>query len=274
MPSNYSVLVAVMLSESAEVSMNFTETIILLQRHMAHAGSLAVPAQIEFFNSVKDALTMFTESKHERLFLIDGDMGCDVPFILKNHPYPVVVASYPMRAINWERISSYIMTQRESGKLPDPDTARSEGCIFNFDPASATCVTDTYLPIKKAQAKIVNIGKDGIDLFLKAYDETSKSIVSAGNNDIVVDLSTHGKNPGPFDFVGVVGKRLLKNADEASGTTTVEKPLTPVYVDATTGNVETCTIQKDKEASVPAQVDSTPIQCANGHTDISSITYK
>lgn len=209
--SPHSVLIAIILTETAEVSMNFTETIILLQRQLAYAGAQAIPTQIEFLNSVADAVKLFRGTDRTRLVMIDGDVGVDVPFIQKKHPYPVTVASYPTRTINWERISSYIMKQRESGKVPDPEDARSEGCIYNFTQASDSCLSETYLPIKRAQAKIVSIDRDGIDLFLESYDAATKMITSAGNNDIVVDLSTTVKNPGPYDFVGVVGRRLLNN---------------------------------------------------------------
>jgi len=234
--STHSVLLAVILTETAEVSMNFTEMTVTLQRQLAYAGSQTTPCQIEFVNSVVDAVALFKSTDRTRLVVIDGDVGVDVPFIQKIHPFPVVVASYPIRKLNWERISSYIMKQRESGKDPNPDEARSEGCIYNFAPASESCLSESYLPVTRAQAKIVSVSRDGLDLFLESYDQATKTVTSDGG--IVVDLSTTVKNPGPYDFVGVVGRRLLQSANLPSPEPVQEPVQEPSPVIEETTNVD------------------------------------
>jgi len=206
---SHSVLLAIVLPESAEVSMNFVEMVITLQRNLARGQ--CTPVQIEFVNSVERAIDLFLTTKHTRLAVMDGDMGCDVSFIQKDHPFPIVISSYPIRQVDWERVSSYITTQREMGKEPTPDGAKAEGCIYNFEAASSSCLSSTYLPVKKAQAKIVNLGREAVKDFLRMYDKSTKTVVSPGSNDVVVDLSTVVKNPGPYDFEGVVGRRLVQN---------------------------------------------------------------
>lgn len=207
---SHSVLLAVVLSESAEVSMNFVETVITLQRNLARGKS--VPVQIEFVNSVEKAIDLFLATKHTRLVVMDGDVGCDVSFVQKEHQFPIVIASYPIRKVDWERVSSYITTQRDSGNEPTPEGAKDAGCIYNFEAASASCPPGTtYLPIKKAQAKIVSISRDAINDFRRVYDSSTKAITSDGS-EAVVDLSTIVKNPGPYDFEGVVGRRLVQGS--------------------------------------------------------------
>jgi hypothetical protein len=207
----HSVLVGTIMNDAAELSMSFTESMIQLQRRMAVAGKNAIPVQIEFFNSVAAALDFFkNSSSHSRLVLLDGDMGCDIEYILKDHPYPIVVGCYPMRSINWERISSYITTQRDAGHAPDPEIVRQEGCIYNFKEETDTCVSQTYLPVKEAQAKVVNIHRHALDDFQAMYTPLDRMIHTHESQNIVVDLSTKIRNPGPYDFAGIVGKKLLE----------------------------------------------------------------
>ena len=221
--------------------MNFTEMIVTLQRQLAYTPS--PPVQIEFVNSVHAALTLFERmTQHTRLLIIDGDVGCDVSFIQKDHPNPFVVASYATRAIDWERISSYIMRQRESGNVPSPEEAKAAGCIYNFEPASSSCISGTYLPIKKAQAKVVSLHRMAIETFRSIYDATTKTIRTM-DSLVVVDLSTTVKNPGPYDFEGVVGRRLLQ------------------------------TRETQKEAQKETQVPEAPAPAINATTDASSIQY-
>jgi hypothetical protein len=232
----HSVLLAVILSENAEVSMNFTEMIVTLQRQLAYTPS--APVQIEFVNSVNAALTLFERmTQHSRLLIIDGDVGCDVSFIQKDHPIPIVVASYATRAIDWERISSYIMRQRESGNVPSPEEAKAEGCIYNFEPAARACISGTYLPIKKAQAKVVSLHRTAIDTFRSIYDAATKTVEPRATDPaVVVDLSTTVKNPGPYDFAGVVGRRLLQARETQNKTqkeTQVPEAPAPVIDSAT-----------------------------------------
>jgi hypothetical protein len=236
----HSVFIAILLGESAEVSMNFVETTIVLQRQMAFSGASATPCQIEFVTSVNDAVNLFKSTAHTRLVLIDGDVGVDVPFIQKNHPFPVVVASYPVRKIDWERVSSYIMTQRESGNDPDPEEARCRGCIYNFETSTESCIQESYLPIDRAQAKVVSVSRSGVDIFLNSYDAATKTVKRV-NDEIVTDLSSIVKNPGPYDFIGVVGRRLLqsKSVEPDTAKTPPTKETLPA-IDESTSVEEIC----------------------------------
>lgn len=82
-----------------------------------------------------------------------------------------------------------------------------EGCVYNFEAAADTCERETYLPCTSAQAKLVNMDRTGLDQFVASYNAIDKQI--RGANGLVVDLSSKVKNPGPYDFAGVLGKRFV-----------------------------------------------------------------
>lgn len=201
----FSILVIGIVGDTAEVSTSFLSTLLRLQQHL-HTVKDNIKVTFEFSQSVRDALIYFESSTVDRLVLIDGLMGIDVEWILKHHTtQPVVVAAYPLREINWERVSHL----RARG-VNHSDTLRRESYVYNFDSDTKDCDSDRYLKVESAQAKIVSLSKEGIQTFLSQYDPYTKRL-SSNNLSTVVDISSKGINSGPFDFVGCVGTRLVTN---------------------------------------------------------------
>ena len=197
----YSILVIGVVGDTAEVSTSFLSTLLRLQQHL-HTVQDQTKVSFEFSHSVRDALTYFESSTADRLVLVDGLMGIDVEWILKQHTtQPVVVAAYPLREINWERVS-----QLRAQGVTNSDTLRRESYVYNFDSDTKDCDSDSYLNVESAQAKIVSLSKEGIQTFLSGYDPYTKRL-----SNTVIDLSAKGINSGPFDFVGCVGTRLVAN---------------------------------------------------------------
>jgi hypothetical protein len=196
----YKVLVAGIVGDTAEVSTAFFGGLLRLQQKLAVTKDTSVV--FEFFERVPAAIDHFKASDADRLILIDGLMGIDSDWILKQHPVDEVVPVYPLRQLNWSAVS----TKRQEG-VTDPDRLRRAAYTYNFTATSSDVKNQTYLDAKDVQAKIVSLSKQGCASFLDRYDPYTKSVPTS-----TVDVSVKTMNAGPFDFVGCVGTRLMARA--------------------------------------------------------------
>jgi len=197
----YSVLVIGLVGDTTEVSTSFLGGVLRLQQNLAVTKDTSV--QFEFQQNIKEAIDVFLRGTHDRLVVIDSLMGIDAEWILKKHPISVdvVVAAYPLREISWDRVAA----RREAGEA-DPEKLRKASYTYNFTVSSDECQDLSYIKASSVQAKIVSLSRTGATTFLDMYCPYSRTV----NGDVLVDLSAKGTNAGPFDFVGCVGTRLLR----------------------------------------------------------------
>jgi hypothetical protein len=205
------VLVAGIVTESYECTINFTTTIIRIQQRIS-SGSASdgrCPVGFEFFSSVKSAVDHFAaNAKYTRMVLLDATMGCDVDFVFRpvEKEKGIVVAAYPLRTLNMDAVSSYIETCRTGGTEPDASVAKDTGTVYNFSASKGALVDASGCVLAdNPQAKIVSVSRSSLGEFVDAYDQLTSTL--SGRHH--VDVRTKCSNTGTYDFSGVVGKRFM-----------------------------------------------------------------
>lgn len=200
-----------LVGDTAEVSTSFLGCILRLQQKLAVTKNIKVA--FEFRHTVKEAIEYFLQSNADRLVMLDSLMGVESEWILKRHPESMdtVVAAYPLRQISWDRVSE----MRQKG-VTDPQRLRKASYTYNFTASTGECREGSYMDASSAQAKIVSLSKSGAATFLDAYCPYTKHI-----SNTVVDITTKAVNAGPFDFIGCIGSRLLKNHTEVKSNANV-----------------------------------------------------
>mgnify|MGYP000347903102 CR=1 FL=1 len=205
---NRNILIVGIVNDIYECSISFTTTIIRLQQRIASQGQHACPVGFEFFRSAADAIEHFKHTpKYTRLVIMDACMGCDIDFILRPREADVVVAAYPMRSVDFERVAKYIETCRNDGKEPVPSTAQTTGITYNFKTEAGSDVDDEgCVMATDPQARIVSISRDrGIDVFMDAFDQTKDTL----RGTFPVDVRAKCTNTGLYDFSGTVATRFV-----------------------------------------------------------------
>ena len=211
---------------SADVTIHFASSIIQMQTELGRTPDVAVT--FEFFKTVDEALTHFhRDTQCDVCVVIDGQLGVTHGFILRNDmSKPCVVASYPLRIIDWARV-------RE--KLVDSGEPSSHvGMRYNYDPAQAIPEPGgkllRILPGSEVQFKMFKITRDALNSLITRHKDTVQGdsgdlvIFSGGIIDgkkvtadqrfvrlwgesLYADISEMTKNAGPYDFVGAVGNQ-------------------------------------------------------------------
>ena len=211
---------------SGDVTIHFASSILRMQTELVRTQKVNV--NFEFFQTVNDALTYFHQKTTcDVCVVIDGQMSVEPGFILQHDmSKPVVVASYPLRMVDWDRVRA---------KLVDSDEPPSHvGIRYNYDPAIATPEPGgAYLKLEQnaeVQLKIFKITRAALDSIIARHGNEVQSaekelvIYSEGVIDdhkvtadqrfvrlwgepLYADVTHHTKNVGPFDFTGVVGNQ-------------------------------------------------------------------
>jgi len=203
---NYSILVVGLVGDTAEVSTSFMGGLLRLQQQLAVTKNTTVA--FEFFENIKSAIEYFKSRDMDRLVLIDGLMGIEGDWILKHHPVDEVVPVYPLREVHWDAVTK----KRDKG-VTDPQQLRRASYRYNFTADGGECEMQSYLKARNVQAKIVSLSRDACDSFVTRYCPFTKTLESS-----TVDVSAKVQNSGPFDFVGCIGNRLLKNTSKKPST--------------------------------------------------------
>jgi len=197
------ILIAALVDQYAEVSLQHTSMLLKLQQELARAPDVSV--SFEFFLSRADAFTFFKKNiQFDTIVVIGGAVSVNVDFLLGKAPYDLVVAAYPLCCINWERVEKCL--------LRDGEDVDKVGIKYNFtvkDDTPTLCTHGTYMPVDSAQLKLFKLTRSGFDTLthdaLNASDDDS--FCSAWPGKIYVDLSTKCTNSGPYDFAGCIGDR-------------------------------------------------------------------
>jgi len=208
----------------SDVAIHFTSSILRMQSELASTPNLKV--DFEFFTSVNEALTYFHKQKHfDRCVVIDGQMSVDPGFILhQDLSKDFVIASYPLRTYDWDRIKTKLCESNES--------LSHVGVVYNYDPVTAIPQPGgTHVKLapetRNIQMKIFHISRVVIDTILQSSNPHGDSRVPIYNEGVIdgrvctpdehfaalwggpiyADILAKTKNVGPFDFSGVVGNR-------------------------------------------------------------------
>ncbi len=203
--TNRRILIAGIVSDEYTVSINFTTTLIRLQQRIASQGAHSCPVTFEFFRHVDDAVMFFQKDQTiTRLVVLDGGMSCDIDFLLFPHPPEVVIPAYPVRGVNWSKISSLM----ETTSTVDVDQVRRAGMEYNFVPRGSSCALDAgrYVEAECPQAKIISMSRKGAETVASRYDPKSCKL----DTICMIDVTAKCVNAGPYDFTGCVGTRLLQ----------------------------------------------------------------
>ena len=212
MSSSKSLLIAgIVDSGTAEVSTAFAAGMLRFQQQLATRPN-APKTAFECFSSVKDAIEHARATNADRTILLDGSMGIDADFLLKDHPLDrVVVAAYPLREIRWDRVLEMVKHDVEH----DAESIRQQSYVYNFEKGASfdgtpkECDTQSYLRCDHdVQARIACVPRSCLDEFVSRFDETSSTL----RGGCLVDVSAKTTNAGPYDFVGCVLNQLVTNA--------------------------------------------------------------
>lgn len=205
----------------SDVSIHFTSGMLRMQTELSRTPGLMV--EFEFFLTINDALAYFESSeKHDLCIIIDAQMSVESGFILKNDPTKdFVVASYPLRQIDWDRLKERIVDGTEP--------VSQVGITYNYDPANSVPERGgCYVRLKKgtyAQLKIFKITKKAIQKLAETHgklpwyvdgiidgqrlspDQRLCQLWEASGETIYADIVHKTINIGPYDYVGCVGTR-------------------------------------------------------------------
>ena len=211
---------------NADVTIHFTSSILRMQTEMTRTPGVSV--SFEFFRSVNDALTHFHKNTRDDVcVVIDGQLSVETGFVLQHDlSKPFVVASYPLRTVDWDRVRAKVTDSEES--------ASHVGIKYNYDPALTTPEPGgTYVkipPDAEVQLKIFKITREvlssiierhapevlGQDGDVVVYSDgiidgqrvsPDQRFVRLWGNPIYANVSEKPKNVGPYDFTGAVGNQ-------------------------------------------------------------------
>lgn len=212
---------------SGDVTIHFTSSILRMQTELMRTPGVTV--SFEFFNTVNEALTHFhTKTTCTVCVVIDGQLCVDPGFVLEHDPSkPFVVASYPLRTVDWERVKEKIVDSAEP--------ASHVGVKYNYDPTNAIPEPGgTYMKLpalSDVQLKIFKITRAALDSIIEKHkdlvqgdDEGNLVIYTDGILDgkkvspdqrlihlwgepLYADILRKTKNVGPYDFSGCVGSQ-------------------------------------------------------------------
>ena len=213
-----------------DVSVHFTSSLLTMQSKLVQTPGVSV--EFEFFTTVNEALTYFhKQGRFDVCVVIDGNMSVDPEFILQHDlTKPLVVASYPMKNIDWERVRSKITHATEQ--------LSRVGMTYNYDPETATPEPGgVYVKLggegskmQYPKYKIFKITKAAIDTLIDAHGDAVRDkngslllysdgildgvyvspddrLTNLWSQPIYADISSKTINMGPFDYTGAVGNR-------------------------------------------------------------------
>jgi hypothetical protein len=206
----------------SDVAIHFTSSLLRMQTDLARTPDVAV--NFEFFLTINDALKYFAEAPHfDVCVLIDGQMAVDPHFILHHDlDKHVVVASYPIRKIDWDRVRAKAHVTTEP--------AQHTGITYNYDPRRGEAEPGgkyLRLPARTpVQLKIFKLTRHALETMLQKCPQPGPNFVlhtggveeSVGmtadervchlwGDAIYADITAKTQNIGPFDFTGTVGLR-------------------------------------------------------------------
>ena len=209
-----------------DVSIQFTSALIQMQTELVRTSGVAV--EFEFFTNVNEALTFFhKQGRFDACVVMDGRMAVDPAFMLRHDATkPLVVASYPLKSIDWDRVRTTIAHTTE--------TPSHVGMKYNYDPAKAIpepgCAYVQLEANSKVQFKIFKITKEAVDSIIETHGDTvlaedgsllfyshaivdgvmmspDERFVNLWGRPLYADITSKTQNMGPFDFTGAVGNR-------------------------------------------------------------------
>lgn len=209
----------------SDVAIHFTSSMLRMQTELARTLDAAV--NFEFFVTVNDALKFFADSpQFDVCVILDGQMSVEPSFILQHDlTKHVVVASYPIRKIDWDRVRTKALATGPAGEPP-----QCTGITYNYDPRRGDPEAGgkyLRLPARTpVQLKIFKITRHALDTMLASCPQPGPDFVlhAAGVEDTVgmtadarlchlwgdvvyADITAKTQNIGPFDFSGTVGLR-------------------------------------------------------------------
>lgn len=216
-----------------DVSIHFTSCLLKMQTELVRTPGISV--EFEFFTSINEALTYFYEQgRFDVCVVLDGHMAVDSNFILQHDlQKPLVIASYPLKTIDWKRVKSKLTIPAQSEESSH-EVPSHVGIVYNYDPSEAAPeVGGVYAkvePSSNVQFKIFKITKAAIDTMIETHGQKvhgndgsillycdgieDGSVMSADQRfaylwgrPLYADIVSKTKNMGPYDFTGAVGNR-------------------------------------------------------------------
>lgn len=214
----------------SDVAIHFTSSMLRMQTDLARTPGVSV--NFEFFVTVNDALKHFADSpQFDVCVLIDGQMAVEPQFILQNDMTKhVVVATYPIRKIDWDRVRAKALETQTSPAGAAREPVQNVGITYNYDPRHGEPEPggrSIRLPARTpVQLKIFKLTRHALDTMLANAPQPGPAFVlhAAGVEDMVgmtadarlchvwgdaiyADITAKTQNIGPFDFTGTVGLR-------------------------------------------------------------------
>ncbi len=185
-------------------------------------------ADMHFVSTVDEALNALRHHPSAvGAAILDTSLGFDPEFPLTamQSGRPVVVASYPLPHVDWERVKA-------AAKDPGAEEPRFWGLQYSVEPSGAAPHDDGYVPVAKARLGVAWVTKAAVDDIVRRHPEvlsddgTWANLASPGVYDgkrhtaeerffklygaeVVADLQRPATSTGPMEFGGCVGLRTV-----------------------------------------------------------------
>lgn len=186
-------------------------------------------ADMHFVATVDDALNALRQHPTAvGAAILDTSLGFDPEFPLAamHSGRPVVVASYPLPGVDWDRV-------KETAKRPPPgEEPRFWGLQYSVEPSGAPPHGDGYVPVAKARLGVAWVTKAAVEDIVRRHpgivtaDGSWATLAAPGVYDgkkltaeerffklygaeVVADVQRPATSTGPLEFGGCVGLRTV-----------------------------------------------------------------